>query len=74
MAVALRRKDGVKVPHLVSAVLIELGSEQCVVSIAHDITAIKQTQRELTKAHPGQADRGFRGSRPGIREGFRPSD
>lgn len=50
MEISLRRKDGVVVPHLVSAVMTELGSEQCVISITHDITALKQTERELRLA------------------------
>jgi PAS domain S-box-containing protein len=48
--ISLRNKDGVAAPYLLSAVLIELGSEQCVVSIVHDITELKRTERELTAA------------------------
>jgi PAS domain S-box-containing protein len=48
--ISLRNKAGVAAPNLLSAVLIELGSEQCVVSIVHDITELKQTERELTAA------------------------
>ena len=48
--ISLRHKDGVVAPNLVSAVQTELGSEQCVISIVHDITEIKQTERELVMA------------------------
>lgn len=47
---SLRHKDGAVMPYLLSAVVTELGSEQCVVSIIHDITEMKQTERELTAA------------------------
>jgi two-component system sensor histidine kinase/response regulator len=64
MEIALRRKDGVVVPFLVSAVLTELGAELCAVAILHDIRAIKETQRELTLAREAalgasQAKSGF---------------
>ena len=37
-------------PHILSAVLTEIGSEQCVVVIGHDITEIKRNERELMAA------------------------
>ena len=46
----LRNKDGRLVPTLVSAATVELGGEQCVISIARDITEIKKIQDELTSA------------------------
>ena len=64
MEVSLRRRDGVLVPQLISAVLTELGSELCAVGILHDITEMKETQRELTVAREAalaasQAKSGF---------------
>lgn len=50
MEFCLHRRDGMIVPYLVSAVLTELGSDECVVSIVHDITEIKETERELMAA------------------------
>ena len=46
----LRNKDGRMVPSLVSAAMVELGGEQCVISMARDITELKRTQHELTRA------------------------
>ncbi|MGZ6241413.1 MAG: PAS domain S-box protein [Candidatus Binataceae bacterium] len=46
----LRNKDGRVVPSLVSAAMVELGGEQCVISMARDITDLKRTQHELTRA------------------------
>ncbi|MGH7913595.1 MAG: PAS domain S-box protein, partial [Candidatus Binataceae bacterium] len=46
----LRNKDGRLVPSLVSATLVELGGEQCVISMGRDITELKKTQHELTHA------------------------
>ncbi len=46
----LRTKDGPVVPSLVSATMVELGGEQCVISIARDISELKRTERELRAA------------------------
>ncbi len=56
MEISLRRKDGVVVPYFVSAVLIELGAELCAVAILHDITEMKETQRELMVAREAALD------------------
>jgi PAS domain S-box-containing protein len=48
--VSLRHRNDVVVPYLLSAVPVDLGDEQCVVAIVHDITGIKRTERELTTA------------------------
>jgi len=52
-------KSGVVRPYLLSATIIDLGGEPCVVAIGRDITAIKQTERELIAARElmrGQID------------------
>ncbi len=46
----LRNKDGRLLPTLVSATMVELGGEQCVISMGRDITELKKTQHELTAA------------------------
>ncbi len=43
----LRNKDGRLVPSLVAATLVELGGEQCVISMVRDISELKRTEREL---------------------------
>jgi PAS domain S-box-containing protein len=43
----LRMKDGSTVPHLISSVLVELDGEQCVLSVAREISEIKKIQRDL---------------------------
>jgi PAS domain S-box-containing protein len=45
-----RTKDGCIVPFLISAKVLELDGEKCVVSIAHDIRSIRQTEAELIGA------------------------
>lgn len=45
-----RRKTGEIISVLTSASLMELGGEQCVITITRDITEIKQTELELTAA------------------------
>ena len=45
-----RTRDGRIIPSLVSAVTVELGGEPCVVSFVRDISALKQTERELIAA------------------------
>jgi PAS domain S-box-containing protein len=51
----LRNKDGRVVPSLVSATMVELGGEQCVISIGRDIAEFKRTQRELIAAREALA-------------------
>ncbi len=46
----IRMKDGSVVPHLISAVAVELDGELCVLSVDRDIAEIKQTERELIAA------------------------
>ena len=46
----VRTKGGAVLPYLVSATVVELGGEACVVSICRDITTIKQTQSDLIAA------------------------
>jgi PAS domain S-box-containing protein len=46
----LRAKNGAVFPYLISATVVELGSETCVVSISRDISAIKETERDLIAA------------------------
>jgi PAS domain S-box-containing protein len=50
LAWSARRKTGEIISVLTSASLMELGGEQCVVTITRDITEIKQTELELTAA------------------------
>jgi PAS domain S-box-containing protein len=42
-----RTRDGRIIPSLISAVTVELGGEQCVVSFVRDIRRLKQTEGEL---------------------------
>jgi len=51
----LRNKDGRIVPSLVSATMVELAGEQCVISVAHDISVLKRAQRELSAAREALA-------------------
>ena len=51
----LRNKDGRLVPSLIAATLVELGGEQCVISMARDISELKRTQREMTAAREALA-------------------
>jgi PAS domain S-box-containing protein len=51
----LRNKDGRLVPSLIAATLVELGGEQCVISMARDISELKQTERELITAREALA-------------------
>ncbi|MBF6559592.1 MAG: PAS domain S-box protein [Candidatus Binataceae bacterium] len=45
--VILRARDGGILPFLISAKVIDLGGEQCVVTIGRDIRSIKQTEADL---------------------------
>ena len=45
--VTLRTKSGVEIPVLLSSVVVELGGEQRIVTIARDITARKEQERKL---------------------------
>jgi len=51
----VRAKNGAIQPFLVSATVVELGGEDCVVSIARDITTFKQTERDLITAREQMA-------------------
>ena len=51
----LRNKDGRLVPSLVSATMVEFGGEQCVISMARDISELKRTERELRAAREALA-------------------
>ena len=51
----MRAKNGAIRPFLVSATVVELGGEDCVVSIARDITTFKQTERDLIAAREQMA-------------------
>ncbi len=51
----VRAKNAAIRPFLVSATVVELGGEDCVVSIARDITAFKQTERDLNAAREQMA-------------------
>jgi two-component system, sensor histidine kinase and response regulator len=46
----LLHRSGRLVPHIISAVVAELGGESCAISIAHDITELKQVEMELLAA------------------------
>ena len=50
-----RMKDGRLADHLVSASLIRLGGETCIVSATRDISELKQTERELRAAREALA-------------------
>ena len=43
----LRHKDGRIIPHLLSAVVTEIGGEPCVITIGRDIHSIRETELEL---------------------------
>ena len=45
-----RAKDGRVVPMIMSAAIVEIRGEQCVVSMAHDITEAKEAERQLISA------------------------
>jgi PAS domain S-box-containing protein len=45
-----RARDGRRIPALVSASIVDLGGRRCALSIARDITELKETQRELVAA------------------------
>jgi PAS domain S-box-containing protein len=46
----VRAKDGHLIPHLVSATLVNVSGEPCFFTILHDISTLKQTERELIAA------------------------
>jgi PAS domain S-box-containing protein len=50
MEVDFRRSNGVVVPSLLSAALVEIGDEQCVVSYSRDVTDLREAQRQLVAA------------------------
>lgn len=45
--VTIRSKSGIEIPVLLSSVVVELGGEQRVVTIARDITRLKEQERKL---------------------------
>jgi two-component system sensor histidine kinase/response regulator len=45
-----RTREGKIIPSLISAVAVELGGEQCVVSMVRDISRLKDSERELIAA------------------------
>ena len=51
----LRNKDGRLVPSLIAATLVELGGEQCVISIARDISGISLCQATYLDARGAHA-------------------
>ncbi len=50
MEVTFRVKNGTEIPALFSAVNFELNGETCCLTISRDITALKQTERDLVTA------------------------
>ncbi len=50
LEVDFRGADGIAIPSLLSAALVEVGGEMCIVAFARDITALKETQRQLVAA------------------------
>jgi PAS domain S-box-containing protein len=50
MELSLHHKNGTILPCLFSAALTEVGSELCVVAIAHDIRELKRTEDDLVRA------------------------
>ncbi len=50
LEIEFQTSDRTRVPTLISASMINLGSEPCVVSYIRDITAIKRTERDLLSA------------------------
>jgi PAS domain S-box-containing protein len=46
----VRAKDGRLISHLVSATLVNVSGEPCFFTILHDISTLKQTERELISA------------------------
>jgi len=50
MEVRFKRNDGSAYPVLASAIILPLGGRPCCVTISRDISAIKETQRQLVEA------------------------
>ncbi|MGA2411343.1 MAG: response regulator, partial [Candidatus Binataceae bacterium] len=50
MEVDTRARDGSTTPYLLSSKVIEIGGEQCVVTIAHNIQSIRQAEADLIAA------------------------
>ncbi len=48
--VVLQHRRGRKIPHITSAVVVELGGEMCAISVAHDITERKRAELDLIGA------------------------
>lgn len=50
MEVEFRARDGTIIPTLISATMVELGGELCIVSFTRDIRGLKKTEHELLVA------------------------
>jgi PAS domain S-box-containing protein len=50
MEVHFRNREGGSVPYLLSAAMVELGGELCVVAFSRDITELKRNERDLIAA------------------------
>ena len=50
LEMTLRSKDGQLIPHLASGVVVRIGGEPCIITIGHDITELKRTERQLLEA------------------------
>jgi PAS domain S-box-containing protein len=46
----LRRWDGTLVPHITSAIVVDIEGEPCIVAIAHDISILKRSEAEILAA------------------------
>jgi PAS domain S-box-containing protein len=49
--ITFRRRDGSRVPGLMSSVVVDLNNELCVVSVVRDVSDWKRTEEELREAH-----------------------
>jgi len=49
--IIFRRRDGSRVPGVMSSVLVDLNGEPCVVSVVRDVSEWKRTEEELREAH-----------------------
>jgi PAS domain S-box-containing protein len=50
MEVTFRRKDGTLVPTLLSSTIVNLHGEQCVVSFSHEVTRLKEAERQIRES------------------------
>src|SRR5579875_444034 len=49
--ITFRRRDGSRVPGVMSSVVVDLNNELCVVSVVRDVSDWKRTEEELREAH-----------------------